>query len=230
MSSIVFAQFVARAYLPCVVLAIGAAFAWRMLGRGALRTSVRVLAALLLFVPQLLSLFLANDSVELLAYQRLTLAFWGYAMTALLLYRLWRGPGPSAQGAARADRAVGRRRDGEPMRNAVGMLRMRPTGRWGPGKLALTLCFTVPLSGYASWYLVGDYLLPPLTVEGYAERAAYHPGTRSLGWYELFVAGKGYAVTRDVLATMHPGEAIRARVGAGSGTILSYARLESGKR
>src|SRR5712692_3365332 len=96
MSSIVFAQFVARAYLPCVVLAIGAAFAWRMLDRGTLRTSVQVLAALLLFVPQLLSLFLANDSVELLAYQRLTLAFWGYAMTALLLYRLWTGPGTPA--------------------------------------------------------------------------------------------------------------------------------------
>jgi hypothetical protein len=161
-------------------------------------------------VPQLLSLIFAQYSVALLGYQRVTLMFWGYGMTALMVYRLW----------------TGRRSDLEFAKSTMGY---GPTAHWSTSKLALVLCFAVTLSGYASWYLVGDYLLPRRTIEGYVEHAGYHRGWRSPGWYELFVSGKGYAVTRDVLASLHPGEPIRAEVGVGSGTILSYAVLDKHK-
>lgn len=210
MSTIVFAQLVAHTYLPCLALSLAAALAWRRFERGALRTGLQIGAALMFFVPQLLSLFLAQYSVALLAYQRLTLAFWGYGMTALLICRLW----------------AGRPSD---LRGAKGTTGYGPTSRWSTSKVALVLCFAVALSGYASWYLVGDYLLPHRAIEGYVERAVYHRGSRSPGWYELFISGKGYAVTRDVLTSLHPGETIRAEVGAGSGTILSYALLRKHK-
>ncbi|MBI3419069.1 MAG: hypothetical protein HY053_02920 [Proteobacteria bacterium] len=223
MSSLVFAQFVADIFIPCLLLGMAAAFAWRKLPPGRLQTTIQIIASLLFFVPMVPTLFLAEYSVDLLFYQRLTLAFWGYLMTALVIYKLWIRRQTNAYSDNNdSDKAE----DSYSAKAILGRVRAQAVAKpQSLTKLTLLLIFSLGLSGLMSWYLIGDYLLPHRIVEGVTGEASYHRGTHSPGWYDISIDGKSYKITRELLLTLHHQEHVHAEVGIGSGTILRVRPL-----
>jgi hypothetical protein len=73
-----------------------------------------------------------------------------------------------------------------------------------------------------------DLFLSRIIVEGSVERFDVRSGPRRIAVHRyVFVSGRRYEVTYDVFTRLRPGVAIRAEIGAGSGTLLRWSTQAS---
>src|ERR1700757_1847590 len=83
------ANLLAVIFWPALLLGLGLAVAWRFVQPGRLRTNLQITAPLLVFVPQLLIIFLLYQSIALLLYQEALLSLWMLGIATLMAWRLW---------------------------------------------------------------------------------------------------------------------------------------------
>ena len=180
---------------------------------------------LLFFVPQPFALFLGAYTVGLRLYQQTLLCLWGFGVCAVLAARVFSDRELVATGPLR--RAWGWRATPEEVQKtemvltAVRARTQRPRNRLVLGIAALAMG---GLGVWCGWTVIGDYVLPHRLVAGRVEGARVVRGTRSPSTYQVIIDGRGYNITRDLLARLRPGDVIEADVGAASETILVIRR------
>lgn len=223
-----FAHFLAEAIVPSLVAAIGLSVAWRYVPPGAMRTGLQIVGSLLFFVPPLLSLFFANYSVDLVFCKQVTLALVGASGLVVLLRKL-RGvmlAGRSGGGSSLVEGVMSwRTTDAERRSTRARLAAVRGLGNRHPVKTTIAAVFMSILFFYASWQIVGDFVLPRSIVVGTVTGARYHASYRTPGWYEVSIGGQTFTITRDLLAQLRPMERVALFVGRGSGTVFAVKEL-----
>ena len=84
--------------------------------------------------------------------------------------------------------------------------------------------------GYGVWHLVGDFLLPRQTVQGFATRK-HSESTGQYGIaqrYHVAIGGKDYQTTAVIYRQVPNGALVRARVGTASHMVLEIEMFAEG--
>jgi hypothetical protein len=86
----------------------------------------------------------------------------------------------------------------------------------------LLLAFVMTASGiYFGRQFLLDAFYPRIEVRGQVERLSFR-SRRAARVLMVVINGRSFAATRDLARQLHVGDPIRAEVGAGSDTILSW--------
>lgn len=226
---IAFAHWVQQAFVPSLALGVVLAIAWRYVERGAVRTALQWIAALLFFVPQPFALFLGSYSSGLRLYQQVLLALWGGGVGVLLIRRLRSRPQEPIGDPGLGRRLVDWRQTEEEVRRTRELLaRVRtlrpPEKPHSKPALALGAVAMIGLGIFSAWTAVGDYGLHHDRVAGRVEGARVIRNTRSPNTYQVIIGHRRYGITRDLLAQMYPGDSVEVEVGVASGTIVALQR------
>lgn len=224
------AHVVALTFLPSISLGLALGIAWRFVKVGPLRTALQWIASLLFFAPLLPALWLGAYSSDLRPYQQGLLSLIGFTCSAMMIAALWSPSRRAGAGTGLISRAARWRQTAAEVSKteaAIGRVRKiteRPQ-RWHRTiGLMLGAVVMAGLGLYCGWTTVGDYVLAHDVVAGTVGEARVHRGNRSPNTYEVSIDGKGYNITRDLLAQLRPGEFVQVDVGIASGTVVSIRR------
>jgi hypothetical protein len=218
------AEFLAQAFWPALLLGLAMAVAWRFVPPGKLRTNLQIIASLLVFVPQLIIIFLLYQSIALLLYQEALLSLWMLGAASLLAAQLWkqwsrRPASPSThQGLSHW-----RKTEEEIAMEATvyQRIRARPQQR-NPAALVLAIVVTGGFGLYLARTFVADAFYPRVAVNGRVDGLRFNRGSRAPRLSDIVINGGTFHATRDLHSRLQRGDYIRAEVGAGSGAVLRW--------
>ena len=216
-------------FLPSIGVGIALGVAWRFVAVGPVRTALQWIASLLFFIPLPLALYLGAYSSGLRLYQQALLSIIGFGVCALMIARLRSRASHMDDQTGLLKRAARWRQTDDEIRKAemtIGALRaaQRPQGLRRRFALALGAVAMGGLGIYCGWTTVGDYALTHNIVKGTVDDARVIRGTRSPDTYEVFINGRRYNITLDLLSPLTRGDDVEAEVGIASHTIVSIRR------
>jgi hypothetical protein len=220
------ADFLAITFWPALVIGLGLAVAWRFVQPGRLRTNLQIIASLLVFVPQLFIIFLLYQSIALLLYQEALLSLWMLGVATLIASRLWQRWSGGTGEPPRLSRLSRWRatQDEIAFQSAVQSSFQQRQQNRNP----LLLILIVLLFGGFGLYLARTFALdafaPRILIEGTVQSLKYNRGTRAPRLSTIVIGGATFNATRDLHRLLHPGDQIRAQIGAGSYAILGFSR------
>jgi hypothetical protein len=208
-------------------LVAGAAIAviWRFVAPGPLRMRVflQSAAAILVLLPQLVILFLMNQSIKLFLYQQALLTLW---LLSVGLISAWgfikRLTGKTGESGVPSRLSRWRKTDQElafeqGIRQSFAVRRQRSN----PAVLLLLACTMTGGAIYFGSQFFADSFCPRLEVHGQVQRLMFR-GRRAARVLIVVIGGKSFTATRDLAGVLHVGDRIRAEIGAGSNTILGW--------
>jgi hypothetical protein len=205
------AEFLAQAFWPALLLGLAIAVAWRFVPPGKLRTNLQIIASLLVFVPQLIIIFLLYQSIALLLYQEALLSLWMLGAAVLIAAQLWK---------------QWSRRPALPS-TPQGLSHWRKTEearqqQRNPAALVLAIVVTGGFGLYLARTFVADAFYPRVAVNGRVDGLRFNRGSRAPRLSDIVINGGTFHATRDLHSRLQRGDYIRAEVGAGSGAVLRW--------
>jgi hypothetical protein len=219
------ANFLAVIFWPALVLGLALAVAWRFVSPGRLRTNLQIIASLLVFVPQLLIIFLLYQSITLLLYQEALLSLWMLGVATLIAWQLWKRWSGRTGEPPRLNRLSRWRatEDEVAFQSAMQSAFRERQQKRNP----LVLIVIVLLFGGFGIYLGDTFILDAfasrVVVRGTVQSLKYNRGSRAPRLSTVIIDGDAFNATRDMHSQLHSGDQIRAEIGVGSHAILRFS-------
>ncbi len=223
------ALLLAQTFWPALLIGLAISIAWRFVSPGRLRTNLQIAASLLVFIPQLIIIFLLYQSISLVLYQEALLSLWMVGTATLLASKLWtRRNGQSEIPSPRHARNW-RKTESEIAYETRVYKRIETIQKLrNPVLLVLA---AVALGGFGL-YLARTFFLDALCsrtiVTGRVDGLRFNRGSRAPRLSDIFIGGQIFHITRDLHSQIQPGDYIRAEIGAGSQTVLRWERFAAG--
>jgi hypothetical protein len=219
------AVLLAQTFWACLVIGLAMSIAWRFVLPGRLRTNLQIVGSLLVFVPQLVIIFLLYQSISLLLYQEALLSLWMLGTAALLITQLWARLSRQTETPSSWRFANWRKTEKEIAFETQVYEGFRKKRQQRP--TAVLVLTTVLLGGFGL-YLARTFLLdafyPRTIVAGRVDALRFNRGSRAPRLSDIFIAGHVYHATRDLHSRIQPGDYIHAEIGAGSHAVLHWQR------
>lgn len=221
------ANFLAIIFWPALLLGLALAVAWRFVQPGRLRTNLQIIASLLVFVPQLLILFLLYQSIALLLYQEALLSLWMLGVATLIAWRLWQRWSGRTGESLPVNRLSRWRATEDEL--AFQSVVQRGFQERQQKRSSLVLIVIVLLFGGFGIYLGRTFILdafaPRAVVQGTVQSLKYNRSSRAPRLSTIVIDGQAFNATRDLHEELQTGDQIRAEVGAGSHAIVRFSNI-----
>ena len=208
-----------------LVVGLALALAWRFVPPGRLRTNLQIIASLLVFLPQLLILFLLYQSIALLLYQEALLSLWMLGVATLIAWRLRQRWSGRTGESSRVNRFTRWRatEDEVAFQSAVQSAFQERQQNRSPFVLVIIVLLFGGFGIYVARNFILDAFAHRIVVEGTVQVLKYNRGSRAPRLSTIIIDGHAFKATRDLHRQLRFGDQIRAEIGAGSHCILQFS-------